>query len=473
MDSPFRGALYSLVTTQITDYLLMAVVLLSCVEVRGRRRLPGLGWWRLRHRQRGGGVKLLQAAVQAASGCAGSAGCAGGLLTGVPSRPRARPPVCLPVPSRPPQMAMETAHDDPASSRARALHWIDVATTAVFGLEAAAKVLAFGFRPYIAFNTNKVPPVGGCGMGGEGRGVPGWLLRLCGRRLAGGQQPASSWEAAGGRRPPACEALPQGGSLPPLPPALCSSPQLDLAVVVVSVVVLVAEAAHARALRVLKVLRAVRPLRMLTRSQSMLMVAHTLLRSLAAMGNVTGMRGGCVEWAWERADGAPERRRGTCTCLHRPYPCPSPRSARCAGVPHLQHPRHPALCWSAVELQRRQRGRQGERGAGGALTGMSCDAPGLRSGWTQRDAWQHSSRLPACSPPPGRRPSAWAPLPTPALGRWWRASGAMCVGEGGVHRVGGNARAPVQRAPACRTACISPTSVPLPSTCARADVAEL
>lgn len=64
--------------------------------------------------------------------------------------------------------------------------------------------------------------------------------------------------------------------------------QLDLAVVAVSIVVLVAESADAGFLKVLTVLRAVRPLRMLSRSQSMLMVFHTLVRSLASMGNVTG-----------------------------------------------------------------------------------------------------------------------------------------------------------------------------------------
>lgn len=35
MDNPFRGALYNALTTQLADYLLMAVVLLSCVEVGG------------------------------------------------------------------------------------------------------------------------------------------------------------------------------------------------------------------------------------------------------------------------------------------------------------------------------------------------------------------------------------------------------------------------------------------------------
>ena len=104
-------------------------------------------------------------------------------------------------------MAMETAAMDPAARRTKVMHWIDVSTTAVFGLEALLKVgegdvdarrgqgsmssgllmrcaglpswytthahlplghsstrvfarllqvVAFGFRPYISFNTNKV-----------------------------------------------------------------------------------------------------------------------------------------------------------------------------------------------------------------------------------------------------------------------------------------------------------------------------
>lgn len=111
----------------------------------------------------------------------------------------------------------------------------------------------------------------------------------------------------------------------PTSPLLSSCPQLDLAVVVVSAVVLIAESANARFLKALRVLRATRPLRVLTRSQSMLMVGlgmvgraakslrckccanqpawpptqqpshcfpaqvfHTLVRSLAEMANVTG-----------------------------------------------------------------------------------------------------------------------------------------------------------------------------------------
>lgn len=121
------------------------------------------------------------------------------------------------------EMALETPAMDPAAHRTHVLHWIDVGTTATFGVEAALKIVAFGFRPYLSFNTNK----------------------------------------------------------------------LDLGVLVVSSVVLVVQAAvpQAQVLRVLRVLRAVRPLRMLTRSQSMLMVFHTLVRSLAAMGNVTVLAG--------------------------------------------------------------------------------------------------------------------------------------------------------------------------------------
>ena len=70
--------------------------------------------------------------------------------------------------------------------------------------------------------------------------------------------------------------------------------QLDLAVVAVSAVVLVAETAQAKFLKVLRVLRAVRPLRVLARSQQMLMVSRTLLRSLASMGHVTG--GSLLRW---------------------------------------------------------------------------------------------------------------------------------------------------------------------------------
>jgi len=54
------------------------------------------------------------------------------------------------------QMAMETAVMDPAARKTQVLKWIDVGSTAVFGLEAALKIVAFGFRPYISFNTNKV-----------------------------------------------------------------------------------------------------------------------------------------------------------------------------------------------------------------------------------------------------------------------------------------------------------------------------
>ncbi|PRW21007.1 voltage-gated ion channel superfamily [Chlorella sorokiniana] len=150
VDNPVRGALYHLMTTQAMDYLLMLLVLLSCVE-----------------------------------------------------------------------MGMETSHMDPAARRTHVLHWIDVGTTIAFALEALLKIVAFGFRPYIAFNSNK----------------------------------------------------------------------LDLGVVVVSAIVLIAESANARFLKALRVLRATRPLRVLTRSQSMLMVFHTLIRSLAEMANVTVLAG--------------------------------------------------------------------------------------------------------------------------------------------------------------------------------------
>ncbi|KAL4420689.1 hypothetical protein ABPG75_010345 [Micractinium tetrahymenae] len=121
------------------------------------------------------------------------------------------------------EMAMETPAMDPAARKTQVLHWIDVGTTVVFAIEAALKVVAFGFRPYLSFGTNK----------------------------------------------------------------------LDLGVLVVSAVVLGLQSAvpMAHFLQVLRVLRAVRPLRMLSRSQSMLMVFHTLVRSLAAMGNVTVLAG--------------------------------------------------------------------------------------------------------------------------------------------------------------------------------------
>jgi len=82
-------------------------------------------------------------------------------------------------------------------------------------------------------------------------------------------------------------------------------------VVTVSIVLLLAESLNARFLKALRVLRAVRPLRMLTRSQSMLMVFHTLVRSLAAMGNVTGGR-----QAWQLGLACSR----SCAC---PSKCPS------------------------------------------------------------------------------------------------------------------------------------------------------
>lgn len=56
----------------------------------------------------------------------------------------------------PAQMAMETANMDPKAHKTIVLYWIDVATTVTFALEAALKVVVFGFRPFIQFNTNKV-----------------------------------------------------------------------------------------------------------------------------------------------------------------------------------------------------------------------------------------------------------------------------------------------------------------------------
>ncbi len=44
---------------------------------------------------------------------------------------------------------------NPAARRTHVLHWIDVGTTVAFALEALLKIVAFGFRPYIAFNSNK------------------------------------------------------------------------------------------------------------------------------------------------------------------------------------------------------------------------------------------------------------------------------------------------------------------------------
>lgn len=44
---------------------------------------------------------------------------------------------------------------DPAAHKTRVLRAIDIATTATFAAEAALKIAAFGFRPYLSFNTNK------------------------------------------------------------------------------------------------------------------------------------------------------------------------------------------------------------------------------------------------------------------------------------------------------------------------------
>eukprot|EP00887_Chlorella_sp_A99_P007206 scaffold2.g7206.t1 len=53
-------------------------------------------------------------------------------------------------------MALETAGMDPASPKARALWAIDVSTTCLFWVELALKVVAFGWRAYISFFTNKL-----------------------------------------------------------------------------------------------------------------------------------------------------------------------------------------------------------------------------------------------------------------------------------------------------------------------------
>lgn len=69
--------------------------------------------------------------------------------------PQAAAPGCTTCPPLH-QMAMETSNMDPAAHRTHVLHWIDVGTTVAFGLEAVLKIVAFGFRPYFAFNSNKV-----------------------------------------------------------------------------------------------------------------------------------------------------------------------------------------------------------------------------------------------------------------------------------------------------------------------------
>ncbi|GAB4819675.1 hypothetical protein N2152v2_006721 [Parachlorella kessleri] len=63
--------------------------------------------------------------------------------------------------------------------------------------------------------------------------------------------------------------------------------KVDFGVVVISTIVLIAESLNARFLKAFRALRAIKPLRVLTRSVSMLLVFHTLTRSLMAMGNVT------------------------------------------------------------------------------------------------------------------------------------------------------------------------------------------
>lgn len=53
-------------------------------------------------------------------------------------------------------MAYEYPHMPPGAVDTLVIHWLDVAFTALFGLEAVAKILAFTFRGYIASATNKV-----------------------------------------------------------------------------------------------------------------------------------------------------------------------------------------------------------------------------------------------------------------------------------------------------------------------------
>ena len=66
-------------------------------------------------------------------------------------------------------------------------------------------------------------------------------------------------------------------------------PQVDFAIVVVSVLVIALEAllSSAAAIQGLRALRAIKPLRMLTRSAGMRMVFKSIAMSLAAMGNVS------------------------------------------------------------------------------------------------------------------------------------------------------------------------------------------
>lgn len=53
-------------------------------------------------------------------------------------------------------MAYEYPHMRKGALDTAVLHWADVAFTAIFGVEAALKILAFTFRGYIASATNKV-----------------------------------------------------------------------------------------------------------------------------------------------------------------------------------------------------------------------------------------------------------------------------------------------------------------------------
>jgi hypothetical protein len=54
------------------------------------------------------------------------------------------------------QMAMETPNMDPDSIRTIMLRWVDIGTTIVFWVEAGLKIIAFSFKAYISYFTNKV-----------------------------------------------------------------------------------------------------------------------------------------------------------------------------------------------------------------------------------------------------------------------------------------------------------------------------
>jgi hypothetical protein len=54
------------------------------------------------------------------------------------------------------QMAMETPQMDPGDPKTKVLRWIDVSTTIVFWAEVVLKIVAFSFKAYISYFTNKV-----------------------------------------------------------------------------------------------------------------------------------------------------------------------------------------------------------------------------------------------------------------------------------------------------------------------------